>query len=331
MEFIDFEASVKVNVGSKDEVSDTDSLKSFVDDLNAEEENNRAFYHNFENVTRPTDEALREEFDESMCEAEQFDEVSNFCKSSEEEREVDEFKDIGKRIEKFEEMLHPIVDANNEGGQNSFVCAILYALRFDISLKVNVCTEKELQEMTGADLFLKLFKNRGKFKLELDNHKFNFIYMEINDVLTNSSYFLRVYQLRKKFRYLNLKSPTKQTIFQKFCSCENQKFNGFNIVSIEDWRKLRKKFKPIDLVYKPVRKPKEEIKCYFLRDLPKAYRNTCSRGEKLQHGFANQCCYCNNFLARPDKYKQLIEHCSGVPGIFYRLNNQNLATFEDNL
>ena len=297
MEFIDFEASVKVNVGSKDEVSDTDSLKSFVDDLNAEEENNRAFYHNFENVTRPIDEALREEFDESMCEAEQFDEVSNFCKSSEEEREVDEFKDIGKRIEKFEEMLHPIVDANNEGGQNSFVYAILYALRFDISLKVNVCTEKELQEMTGADLFLKLFKNRGKFKLELDNHKFNFIYMEINDVLTNSSYSLRVYQLTNKFRYLNLKSPTKQTIFQKFCSCENQKFNGFNIVSIEDWRKLRKKFKPIDLVYKPVRKPKEEIKCYFLRDLPKAYRNTCSKGEKLQHEFANQCCYCNNFLA----------------------------------
>ena len=128
MEFIDFEASVKVNVGSKDEVSDTDSLKSFVDDLNAEEENNRAFYHNFENVTRPIDEALREEFDESMCEAEQFDEVSNFCKSSEEEREVDEFKDIGKRIEKFEEMLHPIVDANNEGGQNSFVYAILYCI-----------------------------------------------------------------------------------------------------------------------------------------------------------------------------------------------------------
>ena len=60
-----------------------------------------------------------------MCEVEQFDEISNFCESSEEEGEVDEFKDVGKRIEKFEETLHPIVDANNKDDQNSFVYAIL--------------------------------------------------------------------------------------------------------------------------------------------------------------------------------------------------------------
>ena len=101
-------------------------LKSFVDELDAEEGNNRSFYHNFENVMRPIDESLREEFDGSMREAEQFDEVSNFCQSSEEEDEVDEFKNVGKRIEKFEETLHPIVDANNNGGaQNSFIYAVL--------------------------------------------------------------------------------------------------------------------------------------------------------------------------------------------------------------
>ena len=197
MEFIDFQASVEDNAGSEDEACDVDSLKSFVDDLDAEDENDRTFYLNFENVTRPIDEALRQEFDESMREAEQFDEVSNFCESSKEEGEVDEFKDVGKRIEKFEETLHPIVDADNEDGQNSFVYAILYALRFDISEKVNVCTKKELQETIGADLFLKLFENRYNIKLELDNRKFNLICMEINDVLADSSYLLRVYELRK--------------------------------------------------------------------------------------------------------------------------------------
>ena len=135
MEFIDFQASVEDNAGSEDEVSDVGSLKSFVDDLDAEDENDRTFYHNFEYVTRSIDEALREEFDENMREAEQFDEVSNFCESSEEEGEVDEFKDEGKRIEKCEETLHPIVAADNEDGQNSFVYTILYALRFDISKK----------------------------------------------------------------------------------------------------------------------------------------------------------------------------------------------------
>ena len=98
MELIDFQTSDEDNAGSEDEVSDVDSLKSFVDDLDAEDENDRTFYRNFENVTRPIDEALREEFNESMPEAEQFDEVSNFWESSEEKGEVDEFKDVEKEL-----------------------------------------------------------------------------------------------------------------------------------------------------------------------------------------------------------------------------------------
>ena len=134
----------------------------------------------------------------------------------------------------------------------------VYALRFE---KLNVCTEKELQEMISADLFFKLFENRDKFKLELDNRKFNLLRMEINDVLADSNYFIRVCELRKKFRYLSLKSPKKQTIVRQLSSCGDQKFNGFNTVSVEHGRKLRKKFKPTDMVYKPVKEPNEEIKC----------------------------------------------------------------------
>ena len=51
----------------------------------------------FENVSKPVDETLAEEFNKSMREVEKFDEVSNFCKSSEKEGEVDEFKDVEKR------------------------------------------------------------------------------------------------------------------------------------------------------------------------------------------------------------------------------------------
>ena len=51
MEFIGFPASVEDNAGSEDEVSDVDFLKSFVDDLDAEDENDRTFYRNFENIT----------------------------------------------------------------------------------------------------------------------------------------------------------------------------------------------------------------------------------------------------------------------------------------
>ena len=109
--------------------------------------------------------------------------------------------------------------------------------------------------------------------------------------------------------------------------CINEKFNGFNIITIEYSKKLRKKFKPIDIIYKPAKKPNVEIKC----KLSRACRNTCIKGEKLSHGFAYQYYYCGKFFTIIDRQKQHIEHCSGVPGIAYNFNNQNFVTFEDNL
>ena len=215
MEFIDFEATTASDneVGSEDEVSGVDSLKYFIDDDDkTETEEDRTFYRNFENVTKLVDETLAEEFNESMREVEKFNEVSNFCESCEEEGEVDEFKDVEKRNKKFEETLHPVTAEGSEEGTNSFVYAVLFALRFDVSEKFKVCTENELQETIGSSLFLKLFENKDKFKLELDDHKFNLQFMETNEILVNSSYFLRVYELRKKFRHLSLKNPKKQTV-----------------------------------------------------------------------------------------------------------------------
>ena len=99
MEFVNFEAVVASDneVGSKDEVSDVDFLESFIDDK-TEVEKNRKYYSNFKNITKLVDETLAEEFDESMHEIENFDEVSNFCESFEEEGQIDEFKDVEKRI-----------------------------------------------------------------------------------------------------------------------------------------------------------------------------------------------------------------------------------------
>ena len=108
MEFIDFEATTANDneVGSEDEVSDVDSLKSFIDDDGKTEiEEDRIFYRNFENVTKPVDETLAEESNESMREVEKFDEVINYCESSKKEDEVDEFQDVEKRIEILKKRL----------------------------------------------------------------------------------------------------------------------------------------------------------------------------------------------------------------------------------
>ena len=99
MDFIDFEATVTSDqeVGREDEVSDVDSLHSFIDD-NTEVENDRTCYYAFENVTKSVDETLAEEFNDSMQEIDEMSEISNFCETSEDENKVDDFKDVKKEL-----------------------------------------------------------------------------------------------------------------------------------------------------------------------------------------------------------------------------------------
>ena len=137
--------------------------------------------------------------------------------------------------------------------------------------------------------------------------------------------------MKKQFRQLRLKNPKQQKIVRQLLSCVHEKFDGFNIICVEYSKKLRKKFKPIDITYKPVRKPERNILCYSSEDMSKAYSSSCSQGEKISHGFAFECHYCGNFFARADKQKRHIGNCSGIPGVVYNFNNQNLITFEDNL
>ena len=71
-------------------------MKSFVDD-NDKIENDRTSYQKFENITTSIDDVLKEEYDKSINDIQKID-VSNFCETSEEETEIDEFKDNEKRI-----------------------------------------------------------------------------------------------------------------------------------------------------------------------------------------------------------------------------------------
>ena len=76
------------------------------------------------------------------------------------------------------------------------------------------------------------------------------------------------------------------------------------MISIKYSKKLRKKVKTIDIVYKPVKWPEKQIQCYYSQDISKSYRNSCGDSEKLLHGFAFECYYCGKFFARADKQKR---------------------------
>ena len=137
--------------------------------------------------------------------------------------------------------------------------------------------------------------------------KFNSQCYEINLLLAKYGYFLRVFELKGKFHHLTLKITKKQNIVRQLSSCINEKYNGFHLISIEYNKKLRKKIKPIDTIYKPVKSPEKKIQCYYSQNIFKSYRNSCGDSKKLSHGFAFECYYCGQSFARADKQKRHTE------------------------
>ena len=211
-DFINFEVSLEDNIKNDekdDEVndSDLDSFKSFIDD-NHEIENDRTFYQKFENVITSIDDVLKEECNKIINDIQKID-VSNFCETSEEETEIDEFKDTEKRIEKFKEATFPASTDNDddENNYNSFVNAIFFAMRFNVEQKTDLCSLAEIKVSVDNNLFIQL--NQKKINIILDYQKFNNQCHKVNMFPAKHGYFLRVFELKNRFCHLALKNPKK--------------------------------------------------------------------------------------------------------------------------
>ena len=99
-----------------------------------------------------------------MGDIEQID-LSNFFETSEEEGEIDEFKDTEQRMEKFKETLSSI-PIDDDGNYNSFINAILFALRFNEEQKTDCYNLEALKGSIDNNLFIQL--NQEKFNITLD-------------------------------------------------------------------------------------------------------------------------------------------------------------------
>ena len=244
-DFINFEADVEgdyveevdfVNSENDDEVSnisDSDSLKSFID--NEEVKTDVNFYCHFTNIENDIEQTLEDAYD-----VEKFDEISNLCESSEDEFEIDDFKNSKKNIKKFHENLFPKANTNQEKVHNQFVRVILYAVRFDRTNEKEICGKQEFEKSIDKKLIEQLDQPE-KFQFIVDLQKFNNICYEINSILSKHDYFLKVFELKNKFRHLSMKEPKKQNIVRQLSSCLMEKYNGFQVISIEYARKQRKK------------------------------------------------------------------------------------------
>ena len=115
----------------------------------------------------------------------------------------------------------------------------------------------------------KLFEqlDEEKYKFVLDLQKFKNNCYEIHCFLSKYNYFLRVFELKNKFRYLTMKDSKKQNNVRQISSSLTKKCNGFQAISIEFARKERKNIKPIDIIYKPTKDSEISPLCYFTEDI----------------------------------------------------------------
>ena len=111
-----------------------------------------------------------------------------------------------------------------------------------------------------------------KYEFVLDLQKFNNNSYEINYVLSKCNYFLRVFQLKNKFRHLTMKEPKKQNIVRPISSCLTEKYNGFQTISIELARRERKNFKLIDIIYNPTKNPEIRLLLLYRRYFKSIYK-----------------------------------------------------------
>ena len=172
--------------------------------------------------------------------------------------------------------------------------------------KIEFCSSETLKDSIDSNLFIQL--NQEKFNINLDYQKFNSQCYEINMTLAKYDYFLRMFELKSKFRHLALKNSKKQNIVRQLSSCINKKYNSFQVVSIEYSKKLRTKFKPINIIYKPIKSPVKEVLCFSANDISKSHRNFCgATSDKVSHGFALECYYCDKLFAIADKQKNTVK------------------------
>ena len=209
---------------------------------------------------------------------------------------------------------------NNIEGQNQFRHAILLTLIYKINGSENTCSSKELEKIVGKDLF-KEINQPEKFKFIIDQQYFFNMCYQITMILAKFGFFLRVYELKKKYRHLFMRKPDQQKIVKQLSSCLIEKYNGFTVIRIQYEKKERKNFEPLDIIYKPTKDLETEPLCYFTTDISLAYSAYYLRASKMKRVTKVQSShYCNHFFAHNQrKFERHLKHCSGKAGVIYNL------------
>ena len=210
-DFLLTEAVDEDDVGGVDEgnIFDEDmtlSDEEFIDNSVIEE--SLTDHYGFTNVSRDYTEAVEDSFSDFDFEQE----PNKYCNENEiHDLEVDNFKDYKSKIEKFTKtLLHP-QGLNNK---DSFFYSILFAVRYQLIGKFSCDDDDDADEQikadTGAEIFDEIYTLKNMMRLDLDILNFESQCLKINQILNKNNLFLRVFELKEKFRCLIKKDSEKK-------------------------------------------------------------------------------------------------------------------------
>ena len=151
---------------------------------------------------------------------------------------------------------------------------------------------------------------------------------EMNMILSSYGYFLRIFEIKKKFHHLSVKSKDNQKLVRQLSSCLMEKINGFTIISIEYQKKTKEKHlnRLISFINQQKQIEIEPI-CYLSKAFSSLYSDG-KRGVKKAHK-VRKCYYSNKYFITETTQKRHIQNCTGKPGIVYNFNNQCLISYQD--
>ena len=325
-EFLETEA-IDVDATDDDNNSEGRDIATVSDDEFIDDTEQESGYFYFTNVTRTYDDVMRDVKNIDDLEA------RHYFDSDEEDQELNEFPNFEAKVKLFRESL---INPHGLENPDSFFYSILYAIRHKLTGKVDFIEgEDSLKQDVGLTLSHDLFKIKSLLRLDgEDNLNFENQCFQINTILSRYDMFLRVFELKDKFRYIIKQNSEQKKHFSEVSACVVERFNGFTIVRLEFDNEIRKQFTPIDIIYKPVKKENAILNCFFTDKLHLAYKavyNETTKWDKLKSTCAFQCYFCGKFWTRKNKLATHMKNCLGKPGFVYNFQTRNLLTYEENI
>ena len=252
-DFIYFEAEddedIDINVVDLNEEEEESMIidDDLIDD--SQQENDSHNFHRFYNQTTDTSEIMEEILREEEAASELL-EPNNYVTQNEigdiANEVYDETDDFLKSKSTFLKSLINPIDQTVK--KDTFYLTLLHTIRYAKHNKKDLCLEEDIEKEIGINLYSEIKAIKDSCILDLNFDNFEEMCYKLNDMLLKENMFLRVYEIKNKFRYLFHENKDSKNCLRSLSSCIKEKFNGFTWAELKLSKNQKTDLMPINIL-----------------------------------------------------------------------------------